>query len=67
MISKLRSQQWVNMLKASGMDEIAMHQWHIEFERDLPEMHQDFLESLGCSLEEVAQIRQWSLITDLKK
>lgn len=52
--------QWVTLLKASGMDDEAMHNWHIKFERDLPEMHQDFLESLGCSSEEIESIRAWS-------
>lgn len=56
----MNKDQWVKILRASGMDEDAMHKWHIEFERDLPEMHQDFLESLGCDAEEVKRIRQWS-------
>lgn len=60
-LSKTMSkEQWVSILRASGMDDKAMHQWHIEFERELPEMHQDFLESLGCSEKEVEQIRNWS-------
>jgi DNA-binding transcriptional MerR regulator len=56
----MNKEQWVNILKASGMDDDAMHNWHIEFERDLPEVHQDFLESLGCSVQEVENIRKWS-------
>ena len=56
----MNKDQWVNILRSSGMDDEAMHRWHIEFERDLPEVHQDFLESLGCSVEEVNSIRQWS-------
>ncbi len=49
--------QWVQILKASGMDEAAMHQWHIAFEQALPEAHSDFLESLGISEEEIATIK----------
>ena len=56
----MNKEQWVNILKASGMDEQAMHKWHIEFERDLPEVHTDFLESLGCTAEEVKGIKAWS-------
>ena len=52
--------QWVNILKASGMDENAMHQWHIEFERALPEAHSDFLESLGIDAENIKKIKTWS-------
>lgn len=53
-------QQWVGILKASGMDEQAMKQWHIEFERGLPEAHQDFLESLGIGADEIKKIRGWA-------
>lgn len=52
--------QWVKILRASGMDENAMRQWHIEFERDLPEAHTDFLESLGIEQEEIAEIKALS-------
>ena len=52
--------QWVDILKASGMDEEAMRQWHIEFERSLPEAHKDFLESLGIESKEIATIRKWA-------
>lgn len=59
--SKVMSKdQWVNILKASGMDEDAMRRWHIEFERDLPEAHTDFLESLGIGQEEIKAIKVWS-------
>ena len=49
--------QWVEILKASGMDERVMHQWHVEFERSLPEAHTDFLESLGIEPVEIAEIK----------
>src|SRR5215472_6664488 len=38
---------WVEMLRSAGMDQEAMHRWHIEFERRAPEGHQEFLVSLG--------------------
>ena len=57
----MNKEQWVSILRASGMDDKAMHKWHIEFERDLPEVHKDFLQSLGCSEEEVESIRAWSV------
>ena len=56
--------QWVDILKASGMDEEAMRQWHIEFERSLPEAHKDFLESLGIESEEIATIRNWAAMKE---
>jgi DNA-binding transcriptional MerR regulator len=52
--------QWVKILKDSGMDDEAMRQWHIEFERNLPEAHSDFLESLGISSAEIEVIKAYS-------
>lgn len=49
--------QWIGILKASGMDQAAMHQWHVEFERNLPEAHHDFLEALGMCETEIKAIQ----------
>ena len=49
--------QWVKILADSGMDQAAMHQWHVEFERNLPEAHHDFLEALGMSKAEIEAIK----------
>lgn len=51
---------WVAMLRQAGMDERAMHRWHMEFERRAPTEHEQFLGSLGIKLEEIRQIRGWS-------
>ena len=51
---------WVSILKAAGLDDAGMKNWHIEFEKASPEAHQDFLESLGIEKDEVAAIRDWS-------
>ena len=56
----MNKNQWVNILKASGMDEKAMRKWHVQFEKNLPEAHTDFLESLGINPEEIKAIKQWS-------
>jgi len=56
----MKKQQWVEILKSSGMDEQAMRQWHIEFERNLPEVHTGFLESLGIEPAETTSIKTWS-------
>ena len=53
----MNKEQWIKILKDSGMDENAMHQWYVEFERNLPEVHSDFLESLGMSKEEIEAIK----------
>jgi len=56
----LDKRKWVQILSAAGLDEEAMHRWHVEFEALAPESHQDFLESLGIPASEIATIRVWS-------
>ncbi len=51
---------WVAILRAAGLDDSAMHRWHVEFERMAPAAHEDFLQSLGLPAAEVAQIRSSS-------
>lgn len=56
----MNKQQWVDLLTAIGLGEKEMQQWHIQFERMMPEAHQDFLESINIDNEEVNEIRSWS-------
>lgn len=56
----LDKQRWVAVLRGAGLDEVAMGQWHVAFERMSPEAHQDFLESLGIDAAEIDEIRSWS-------
>jgi len=51
---------WTELMRASGLDDEAMHRWHIEFERTSPSAHRDFLTSLGLDDAEIDRIRQWS-------
>ena len=51
---------WVSILKAAGLDDAGMKNWHIEFEKTSPEAHQDFLESIGIEKDEIDSIRAWS-------
>ena len=53
-------QMWVQMLRAAGMDQRAMHRWHTEFESRSPDGHQEFLLSLGIPPTEAARIRRLS-------
>jgi MerR family transcriptional regulator, thiopeptide resistance regulator len=54
----LTKEKWINYLRKAGLDETGMERWHTEFEASSPEAHQDFLESLGLSAEEIKLIRQ---------
>jgi DNA-binding transcriptional MerR regulator len=49
---------WVELLRASGMSDEAMDDWHRAFEAQAPEKHQRFLEILGISAEEIASLRR---------
>ena len=51
---------WISILRAAGLDETGMKNWHIEFEKTSPEAHRDFLESIGIEKNEIASIRAWS-------
>ncbi|MDX9722392.1 MAG: MerR family transcriptional regulator [Myxococcota bacterium] len=51
---------WVEMLRAAGMDDDAMDQWHAEFERRAPDGHHQFLLGLGIAPEHCLRIREWA-------
>jgi DNA-binding transcriptional MerR regulator len=50
----------VSIMKAAGLTEQEMNRFHTEFERTAPAEHQEFLEFLHISAEEIRQIRQAS-------
>lgn len=52
--------QWVGMLAEAGVDEAGRRRWHQAFERDNPDAHQEFLESLGLDEEQIAELRRRS-------
>lgn len=56
----MTKQRWVELLRATGMDDHQMRLWHKTFEASAPLAHQDFLESLGIDSKEIAVIREWS-------
>ena len=57
MITKDR---WVEIMRAAGLSDEDMHNWHRQFEKMEPEAHQEFLESLSISADEIKRIRSWS-------
>ncbi len=52
--------QWVTLLRASGMNEEDMLEWHVQFEQLFPDAHQAFLAALGIPASEIAAIRDAS-------
>jgi len=59
-VEMINKERWVEIMRAAGFDEQAMHNWHIQFEKMEPETHQEFLESLGIDSDEIRKIREWS-------
>ncbi len=57
----VNKRMWVEMLRAAGMDEAGMKAWHAEFESRAPEVHFEFLLSLGIDESEARRIQAWSL------
>ena len=60
MAEGLTREKWTTLLRASGMTDTDMLQWHVEFERLFPDDHQLFLESLGITPEDIEAIRTFS-------
>ncbi len=50
-------ERWVEIMRASGLDDEAMIKWHQKFEEMEPDEHQTFLESLGIGDAEIKRIR----------
>ena len=63
-VDMLSKDRWVAVMKASGMTEEDMHNWHIQFEKMEPEAHHEFLELLGIGGDEVKRIRDWARSAD---
>jgi DNA-binding transcriptional MerR regulator len=59
-LEMMTKEKWVSIMRASGFTEADMHRWHAEFEKSAPEDHQEFLQYLKISAEEVTKIREWS-------
>ena len=56
----LNKDQWVALMRATGLSDDDMRRWHREFEKLSGSSHEEFLVSLGIAPDEVAEIRAWS-------
>ena len=56
-INKVR---WIEIMRAAGLSQQDMTNWHAQFEKMEPEAHQEFLESLGIAADEIKAIREHS-------
>lgn len=58
--------KWVVLLRAAGLTDDDMVQWHAVFEQQSPEAHQDFLEALGLPADEIERIRSFARQRDVR-
>ncbi len=58
--ASMSKERWSGIMRAAGMNDADMHNWHREFETREPLAHQEFLESLNLEADEIRRIRQWS-------
>ena len=56
----MNKDRWTGIMRAAGMNDQDMQNWHCEFESREPEAHQLFLESLNLEQREIERIRTWS-------
>ncbi len=56
----ITKERWVAVMRAAGMSEDDMHNWHVQFEKMEPDAHGEFLESLGIGKPEIDRIRESS-------
>jgi DNA-binding transcriptional MerR regulator len=56
----MEKEDWVEILRASGMDEADMQRWHEAFELNAPQAHHSFLRWLGIEEQEAIEIRKGS-------
>ena len=52
--------RWVDIMRAAGLSEEDMHNWHRQFEKMEPQGHREFLQSLGIEAAEIDKICRWS-------
>jgi DNA-binding transcriptional MerR regulator len=59
-VEMINKERWVEIMRAAGLKDQDMHNWHVQFEKMEPDAHQEFLESLGIQQAEIKKIRDWS-------
>lgn len=58
--SGMTRERWSGIMRAAGMSDEDMRNWHRAFEKRAPNAHQEFLESLNLGDDEIRRIRKWS-------
>lgn len=58
--SGMTPERWSDIMRAAGMSDEDMKNWHRQFEAREPDAHREFLESLNLDAREIERIRKWS-------
>jgi DNA-binding transcriptional MerR regulator len=59
-MSIIQKDSLTKLMQSAGIDEKAQWRLHNQFERNFPDKHQEFLQLLGLSSEQINEIRKWS-------
>jgi DNA-binding transcriptional MerR regulator len=59
-VSIIQKDSLTRLMHSAGIDEKAQWRLHNQFERNFPDKHQEFLQLLGLSPEQISEIREWS-------
>lgn len=59
-MSIIEKDSLVGLLQSAGVDEKTRRRLHIQFEKQFPDKHQEFLQLLGLTPEQISEIREWS-------
>jgi MerR family transcriptional regulator, thiopeptide resistance regulator len=54
----MNRERWTRLLRAAGLSEEALSQWHADFEQSEPGEHQQFLEFLNIPEADISRIRE---------
>ncbi len=60
LVSIIQKDSLTKLLHSAGIDEKAQWRLHNQFEKNFPVKHQEFLQLLGLSPEQISEIRKWS-------
>lgn len=56
----LSKEKWTKVMRDSGFSEDDMRRWHMQFEKEAPDDHDEFLRFLRIPEDEIQRIREWS-------
>lgn len=56
----IKKDDWVALLRSTGLDDDGMDRWHHEFEKISPQAHHEFLASLGIDESDIIEIRRYA-------